>query len=775
MAKNKSEFIDVSALFKSYLSKWYWFVLSVLFCVLVAFLYTRKFPRKMAVKANILIEQEDKNPLASMGGGTMSALFGSNGKVDDEIFVISSHSLYKNVIKELGLNKKHYVKDGFLKSHLAYPSFPIDVVAPGVADTLSKALLFKISVNKEGLADVTVKEERNTVAKEKNLALPAEIKTKWGNFAIVTTPDYVKGKKLTTNILFSGYDSAAEDLSEEVSAEIASKKGNVISLGINHVNALYGMDVLNNIISKYNERGVNEKNLQGEKTAAFLEDRIRLLAGDLSQSESEMQAYKESNGIVDVWAEAKYQTEKKGELETAMFEMEQQVALLKLTQEFLADSANFSEMIPTTIMASSSSKNALSKDAALQEGISAYNELVLKRIELSQNAKPNSYALSQLDKQMAMMRQNILKSSRQALNNANLALRELRAETGSAESKLGNIPRQEREYINMQRQHTIKQSIYVFLLEKQEENAMLLANSVPKGQLVDEAFTLTEPLGLSKKLLLLIAAVLGLFIPPVLLYIIKLLRSKFETREEVESRISAPILGEMCTDKSGRSLVVSPTDTTSATELFRLMRANLLFMLNGKDDKVVLMTSTRSGEGKSFISINLAASLSLLEGKRVLLVGMDIRNPQLENYLGIAPRLGLTNYLSNPDVSLESIISPFPSLKNCDVIVAGPIPPNPSELLASHKVDELFERLRTMYDYIVVDSAPVGMVSDTFSLDRIADATVYVTRVNFSTMSDLKFIEEVYDGNRLKKLSVVVNGTSAKSGYGYGYGRRHQG
>lgn len=775
MAKNNSEFIDVNALLKSYLSKWYWFVISVAICVAGAYLYTRKFPQKMAVKANILIEKEEKSPLASMGGGTMAALFESNGKVDDEIFVISSHSLYKNVIKELSLNKKHYVRDGFLKSHLAYPDFPIDVVAPGVADTLGKTLVFKISVNKEGLADVTVKADRETIAKEKKLSLPAEIKTEWGNFALVTTPDYVKGKKLNTVIIFSGYDAAAELLSEEVSSDIASKKGNVISLGINNANAGYGVDVLNCIIAKYNERGVNEKNLQGEKTAAFLEDRIRLLAGDLTQAESEMQNYKENNGIVDVWAEAKYQTEKKGELETALLEVEQQVALLKLTQDFLADTTNYNDLLPSTIVTSSSSKNPVSKDAALQEGISAYNELVLKRLELSQNAKANNYALTQLDKQMKMLRQNIMKSSKQALGNANLALRELRAEVGTADSKLGKIPRQEREYINMQRQQTIKQSIYVFLLEKQEENAMLLANSIPKGQIVDEAFTLTEPLGMSRKLILLIAALLGLVIPPVLLYILKLIRSKFETRDEVESRVSAPILGEMCIDKSGRSMVVSATDTTSATELFRLMRTNLLFMINGKDDKVVLLTSTRSGEGKSFIAINLAASLSLLEGKRVLLVGMDIRKPQLENYLGIAPRQGLTNYLSSSDVSIDSIITPLPGIKNLDVIVAGPIPPNPSELLASQKVDVLFSELRKMYDFIIVDSAPVGMVSDTFSLDRVADATIYVTRVNYSTMGDLRFIEDVYTSNRLKKLSVVVNGTAAKTGYGYGYGRKVKG
>ena len=370
---------------------------------------------------------------------------------------------------------------------------------------------------------------------------------------------------------------------------------------------------------------------------------------------------------------------------------------------------------------------------------------------------------------MDLVRANLLVSSDKALENAELNLSKIKAEQSSIAGKLGNIPTQEREYINMKRQQEIKQEIYLFLLQKQEENAMLLANSIPKGQIIDEAFSLSEPLGLSKKVILLIALVLGLLFPPMLLYIRSLVRSKFETKEDVERRISAPILGEMCVDRSGRNLVVSATDTSSATELFRLIRTNLQFMLGGENDKVVLMTSTRSGEGKSFISLNLAATLSLLEGKRVLLVGMDIRNPQLANYLGINPPMGLTNYLSASNVSLESIIQPVPGVADCDVIVAGPIPPNPAELLASKKVDELFAKLRTMYDYIVIDSAPVGMVSDTFSLDRVADATVYVTRVNYSTVSDLRFVEDIYTNNRLKKLSVVVNGTTSKKGYGYGY------
>ena len=224
----------------------------------------------------------------------------------------------------------------------------------------------------------------------------------------------------------------------------------------------------------------------------------------------------------------------------------------------------------------------------------------------------------------------------------------------------------------------------------------------------------------------------------------------------------------MCIDNSGRSLVVTPTDTSSTTELFRLMRANLLFFLSDPKDKVILLTSTKSGEGKSFISINLAATLALL-GKKVLLVGMDIRAPKLASYLGLRAPQGLTNYLSSPNISIDDIIvkRPFDEIPSIDVIVAGPVPPNPAELLTSEKVDTMFAELRDRYDYIVVDSAPVGLVSDTFTLDRIADATIYVTRVNYTTNGDVDSIGEIYANKRLKRLSIVVNGVKTRKSYGY--------
>lgn len=295
----------------------------------------------------------------------------------------------------------------------------------------------------------------------------------------------------------------------------------------------------------------------------------------------------------------------------------------------------------------------------------------------------------------------------------------------------------------------------------------MLANSTPKGLIVDEAYTLNEPLGLGKKGILAICLLLSLCAPPVALYLRRILRSRIETRQEVERITDVPVIGEISTSRSGKHLVVDSAETSSTAELFRLMRSNLLFVLTPPNEKVVLVTSASPGDGKSFIAINLAASLALL-GKRVLLVGMDIRKPRLAEYLGISPRLGLTQFAASADMKVSDIIVHEPNMPGLDVIAAGPVPPNPGELLTSHRIDHLFTELRKDYDYIIVDSAPVGRVSDTYALDRISDAAIFVCRVGNTSLSDMHIADEIREQHRLKKLSIAVNGTPARRTYGYG-------
>ncbi len=760
MAKRKpsSEYIDIKGILHEYKSKWYLFVISVLVCAGLAFMYTRVKKTTYGVRANVVVAQSDASPMAVFG--SLGSVLGGNGHIDDEIFVISSHSLYRDVVKELQLNKRHFVRDGFMSAYYAYRDFPVELfTSPELADTLGVGLTFKVAVDDKGQVDVKAKADKETIAEVEDAKFPVTLETSYGKFVLNKTEAFVPGESLKTTIFVSGYDAAAEDLAKDVVSEIASRKSNVIQMAIDTPTPEYGIDVLNCVIEKYNQRGVIEKNLQGEKTAEFIDGRLRLLSSDLDVAESEIQQYKQKEGIIDLEAEAEYQSKKKGEVESRLIEAQTQAEIIKMVRDFIADPANSASLIPMT----TDTEN-------IKSAITTYNELILKRMDLANNARPNNSSLRQLDEQIAAMRENINISLDKAYETTRIAVDELSNAKRNADARLGNIPSQERVFRDMMRQQTIKQELYLFLLQRREETSMLLANAVPKGNIIDEAFTLNEPLSMSRKLILLIAIILGLLIPPVILWILGILNDKFDGVSTLKKHTDIPVLGEICRDNSGRNLVVSATDTSSTTELFRLMRSNLQFVLSGKSDKVVLMTSTSSGEGKSFVSINLAASLALL-GKKVVLVGMDIRKPRLASYIGINPAFGLTQYLSSDDIPLDRIITPVPDVKGLDVIVAGPVPPNPSELLQSERVDEFFETLRGMYDYIIVDSAPVGMVSDTFALDRVADATVYVCRANYTTTHDIDFVNDIYEEKRLKKLALVVNGTTARKGYGYGYGK----
>lgn len=268
-------------------------------------------------------------------------------------------------------------------------------------------------------------------------------------------------------------------------------------------------------------------------------------------------------------------------------------------------------------------------------------------------------------------------------------------------------------------------------------------------------------------MILVIAFLFSMLIPPVLLFLRKIITNVIEDRRDVEKATDIPLLGEMCEDRSGSKIIATTGNKSSAAEMFRMLRTSLQFVLNSAEDKVVLLTSSSPGEGKSFISINMAASLASLN-KRVVLVGMDIRKPMLAQYLGISAKFGVTQYLSSQNVTLDQIVETVPEADNLDVIVSGPVPPNPAELLASEKVDRMFAELREKYDYIIVDTAPLGLVSDTFTLDRIADATVFVCRINSTKTTAFKELNEIYEQKRLKKLSIVINGSKSRKEYGYG-------
>ena len=700
--KQQTEFIDVRGTLLLWWSKWYWFAISAFVCLSLAFIYATVKKPVYLVKSNILIAQDDSNIMSGMGG--FGQLFGTSGYVDDEVFVVSSHTVLRDVVKDLKLNKSCVVKEGLLKSREYFKKYPVDIVTDtDIADTLSVSLKFNLKVDEDGVASVEVKDsQKDVVADLEDQKFPIAVETKYGVFTIKKTADYKEGESLKAKLYFSGYDDAAESLKEDLDIYIASKKSNVIQIEMETTDVDKAKLILNDIVKYYNVRGVEQRSEQSRLTLDFLDSRIQLIAQDLTDSEADVEGYKKNQGIVDVATEATYQTTKKGKFEGELVQAEIDLNIMQMTKEFLADSKNKYELIPTTV-----------SDETVKAGITNYNELVLSRMNLVRTAKEGNIALSKMNDRIDALRANINTSLDRAIAQQNKVISDMRLQLGVTDSRLGNIPTQERQYRDIKRKQTIKEQLYLFLMQRREDTALMIANTTPKGVIVDKAFSLSEPVTMKKRMILLLAFVFSLILPPLILVIKKVLRNKFDTKDELKKLTDIPVIGEICKDNTGDNIVVKQGSVSTVAELFRAVRSNLQqFFLSGEDDKVVLMTSTVSGEGKSFVSVNLAQTLAITNNDlKVLLVGMDIRKPRIAEYLSISSSKGLTDYVARTGMNLDDVIQKNPNGLAFDVITSGPIPPNPAELLLSQRVDDMFAELRKRYDYIVVDTAPVGLVS----------------------------------------------------------------
>ena len=762
-AQQEEQIVDFSAFVRKYKRYWWLFLLSLAACITLAFVYLKFAKRVYDVKAVVLVAQEDNGAGAGANLLKSMKLMGQGSKVDDEMIVFSSQELCTQVVKQLGLNHSYIEDKGWykpLKDH--YNSSPIEVIAPEeMFDTLS-TVKFEIEVDKSGKADIKATSGKEKLAKVKGVALPTTLKTSYGAFAIKATDNYKTGKPCHITARLVGNQIMGERLNKRIKVKLATKKSNGINLNIAESNKSRGMDILNKLIDLYNERGQHEKDEQAINTAKFIDERLALIYKGLTSSEADIESYKRAHKIVDPELQIKSSVAKQEVTDRAIIKLETNRQLLGMVKDFVSNPANKHSYIPFEVDSSAASGS-----------IKAYNNLLARRQELALSAKGDNLALKQLDDQIETMHANVLHGINSSIKGLDLQLNKVRTQANQTAGDLSQVPTQERQARELFRQQGIQNTLYTFLLEKREENALVLAATTPKGKIVDHAYAASTPISPNKMIVLAMALLAGLMLPMLLVYMKDLFTTKFSNQEELEEISQVPFIGHIHHNRHNTQLVVKDGKTSSIVELFRYVRNNLQFLLNKEDDKVILVTSSVSGEGKSFISTNIASSFALL-GKRVALVGMDIRSPKLAQMLNLNEMPGVTSYLSRGDVSVSQIAQPCPEVKGLDVLVGGAIPPNPSELLLSDRVKDLFHDLREQYDVIIVDSAPVAMVSDSFALDKYSNATVYVTRANYTHRNHIKFMNRIAASKQLKNMCVVLNDTkpSGDNTYGYGYGKK---
>ena len=760
-AQQEEQIIDFSSFIRKYKRYWWLFLLSLIACIGLAYAYLKLATPVYNVKAVVLVAQEDNGAGAGANLLKSMKLMGQGSKVDDEMLVFSSQELCTQVVKQLGINHNYLEDKGWYKPEKDhYNTSPIEVIAPEeMFDTLS-SVKFKIDLDKTGKADIKATSGKEKLANVKGVTLPTTLKTTYGTFAIKTTDRYKQGKPCHITARLTGNQMLGERLNKRIKVKLASKKSNGINLNIAESNKSRGKDILNKLIELYNERGQHEKDEQAINTAKFIDERLALIYKGLTSSEADIESYKRAHKIVDPELQVKSAVAKQEITDRAIVKLETNKQLLGMVRDFVSNPANKHSYIPFEVDSSAASGS-----------IRAYNNLLTKRQELAQSAKGDNLALKQIDEQIETMHHNVLQGLNSSIKGVDLQLNKVRGQANATAGDLGQVPTQEREARELMRQQGIQNTLYTFLLEKREENALVLAATTPKGKIVDHAYSESTPISPNKMITLAMALLAGLMLPMLLVYMKDLFTTKFSNQEELEEISQVPFIGHIHHNRHNTPLVVKDGKTSSIVELFRYVRNNLQFLLNKEDDKVILVTSSISGEGKSFISMNIASSFALL-GKRVALVGMDIRSPKLATMLDLNEMPGVTSYLSRSDVSLDQIAQKCKEVEGMDVFVGGAIPPNPSELLLGDRVKDLFKDLREQYDVIIVDSAPVAMVSDSFALDKYSNATVYVTRANYTRRNHIKFMNRIAANKQLKNMCIVLNDTkpSNDNTYGYGYG-----
>ena len=777
--ESKEENIDVKELLFKYLIHWPWFVGTVVACLIAAWVYLYMSTPVYTISATVLIKDDKKGGSAGMLSGLESlgldGMVSSSQNIDNEIEVLHSKTIAKEVVEDLGLYISYTDEDEFPSRNI-YKTSPVQVsLTPQEADLLEEPMIVEMTLQPQGSMDVNVKIGDDEYQKHFE-KLPAVFPTERGTLAFFLTPDSVlsskrtleettDSEKTTRNITATINKplAVAKGYCKNMTIEPTSKTTSVAVISLKNSNVQRGKDFINKLLEMYNINTNNDKNEVAQKTAEFINERIGIISKELGSTEKDLESFKRGAGITDLTSDAQIALTGSAEYEKKRVENQTQINLLQDLQKYMQNEGY--EVLPSNIGL---------QDLNLAAAINRYNDVLVERKRLLRTSTENNPTIINLDTSISAMKENVQVSLDRVLRGLYITKADLDREANRYSRRISEAPGQEREFVSIARQQEIKAGLYLMLLQKREENAITLAATANNAKIIDDAIADEAPVSPKGKMIYLIALVLGVGIPVGVIYLLELTKFKIEGRSDVEKLTSVPIVGDIpLTDEKQGAIAVFENQNNLMSETFRNIRTNLQFMLEN-DKKVILVTSTVSGEGKSFISANLAISLSLL-GKKVVIVGLDIRKPGLNKVFNIPRKeIGITQYLANPEKNLMDLVQLSDVSKNLYILPGGTVPPNPTELLARDGLDKAIEILKKNFDYVILDTAPVGMVTDTLLIGRVADLSVYVCRADYTHKNEYTLINELAEKDKLPSLCTVINGLDLKKrkyGYYYGYGK----
>ncbi|MDC2014885.1 polysaccharide biosynthesis tyrosine autokinase [Bacteroides thetaiotaomicron] len=772
--------IDIQELLFKYLIHWPWFVGAVIVCLIAAYVYLYVATPVYNISATVLIKDDKKggnsNNVAGLDELGLSGLITSSQSIDNEIEVLRSKTLVKEVVNYLNLYVT-YQDDDQIPSKELYKTSPVQVsMIPQEAEKLKENIIIEMVVQPQGSLDVNVKMEDKEIQKHFE-KLPAILPTDQGTLSFFQATDSISSKKneevsspvqdvrhITATI--SQPMNVARGYCENLSIEPTSKTTSVVTVSLKNSSLQRGQDFINQLLEMYNRNTNNDKNEIAQKTAEFIDERIGIISKELGSTEADLETFKRDAGITDLSSDAQIALTGNAEYEKKQVENRTQISLVEDLKKYLGH--NEYEILPS---------NVGLKDITLAAQIDRYNEMLIERKRLLRTSTENNPAIINLDTSIRATKANVQATLEGTLQGLFITKADLDREAKRYMRRISDAPGQERQYVSIARQQEIKAGLYLMLLQKREENAIMLAATANNAKIIDDAIADVIPVSPKRSIIYLAALCLGIAIPVVVIFLIDLTKFKIEGRADVEKLTSVPVVGDIpLTDEKNTkdgSIAVFENQNNLMSETFRNIRTNIQFMLQN-DKKVILVTSTVSGEGKSFTSANLAISLSLL-GKKVVIVGLDIRKPGLNKVFNLSSKeKGITQYFANPEMDLMSLVQSSDVNKNLYILPGGTVPPNPTELLARDGLDKAIEILKKNFDYVILDTAPIGMVTDTLLIGRVADLSAYVCRADYTHKAEYTLINELFHEQKLPNLCTIINGVDLKKrkyGYYYGYGK----